>query len=45
MITQTRKVEEFPQILINTWIIGPGIAHRFIFENGYSLVTSQLYEF
>jgi hypothetical protein len=34
MITQTRKIEEFLQILINTWIIGPGIAHGFIFENG-----------
>jgi hypothetical protein len=34
MITQTRKIEEFLQILINTWIIGPGIVHRFIFENG-----------
>ena len=34
MITHTRKIEEFLQILINTRIIGPGIAHRFIFENG-----------
>jgi hypothetical protein len=29
MITQTRKIEEFLQILINTLIIGPGIAHGF----------------
>ena len=41
MITQIRKIEEFLQILSHTWIIGPGIAHGFIFENGSLVDTNQ----
>ena len=41
MITRIRKIEEFLQILSHTWIIGPGIARRFIFENG-SLIETKI---